>query len=148
MDIALSLSKEQTSWLKNVASIVLGNQVKFAKDWKEGIADVIVFENGDYIWCFPSEASYVQGEGTFHFPRFADKDEYYAAHARLKKAGLSPTDIGDFSDMTGIPGNDGRVGQYTFLSYNIKGYGLDFEVCMEPNHEWAFILDDESYLKA
>jgi len=141
MDIALSLSTEQTSWLKNVARIVFGDKVKFAKDWKEGIADVIVFENGSYIWCFPSEAPYVQGEGTFHFPRFADKDEYYAAHTRLKKADLSPTDIGDFSDMTGIPGNDRRIGQYTFLSYNVKGYGLDFEVCMEPDHEWAFISD-------
>jgi len=143
MDIALSLSAEQTSWLKNVARIVLGDKVKFAKDWKEGIADVIVFENGSYIWCFPSEAPYVQGEGTFHFPRFTNKDEYYEAHARLKKADLSPTDIGDFSDMTGIPGKDVRIGQYIFLSYNIKGYGLDFEVCMEPNHEWAFISDEE-----
>jgi len=140
MDVALSLSKEQIGWLKNVASIVIGDKVKFAKDWKEGIADVIVFENGCYIWCFPSEAPYMQGEGTFHFPRFADKQEYYAAHARLEKAGLSPTQIGDFSDMTGIPGNnDRRIGQYTFLSYNIKGCGLDFEVCMEPEHEWAFI---------
>ena len=141
MDVALSLSAEQINWLKNVANIVLGDKVKFAKDWKEGIADVIVFENGCYIWCFPSEIPYVQGEGTFHFPRFANKDEYYAAHARLEKSGLSPTDIGDFSDMTGIPNNGGRIGQYTFLSYNIKGCGLDFEVCMEPDHEWAFISD-------
>ncbi|MCL2421363.1 MAG: hypothetical protein FWD03_05840 [Defluviitaleaceae bacterium] len=143
MDIALSLSREQTNWLKNVAGIVFEDKVKFAKDWKEGIADVIIFENGSYIWCFPSEVPYIQGEGTFHFPRFADKEEYYAAHARLEKAGLSPTGIGDFSDMTGIPDNDGRIGQYTFLSYNIKGCGLDFEVCMEPDHEWAFILDEE-----
>ena len=137
MDIALTLSQEQISWLKSVASIILENKVKFAKDWKEGIADVIVFENGSYIWCFPSETPYIQGDGTFHFPRFEDKDEYYAAHARLKQAGLSPTDIGDFSDMSGIPGNGKRIGQYTFLSYNIKGHGLDFEVCMEPDHEWA-----------
>lgn len=139
MDIALSLSSEQTSWLKNVASIVLSDKVRFAKDWKEGIADVIVFENGSYIWCFPSEIPYVQGDGTFHFPRFADKDEYYEAHARLKKAGLSPDDIGDFSNMTGIPRDGGRIGQYTFLSYNIEGCGLKFEVCMEPEHDWAFI---------
>jgi len=139
MDVALSLSNEQINWLKNVARIVLEDKVKFAKDWKEGIADVIVFENGCYIWCFPSEAPYVQGEGTFHFPRFANKDEYYAAHARLEKAGLSPTEVGDFSNMTGVPNNDGRIGQYTFLTYNIKGCGLDFEVCMEPDHEWAFI---------
>jgi hypothetical protein len=138
MDIALSLSKEQTDWLKNVVSIILGEKVKFAKDWKDGVADVIVFENGCYIWCFPSETPYVQGDGTFHFPRFSDKDDYYAAHTRLKDADLSPTDIGDFSDSTGIPGNDGRIGQYTFLTYNIKGYGLDFEVCMEPEHEWAY----------
>ena len=139
MDIALSVTKEQTEWLKNVAKIVLGDKVKFAKDWKEGIADVVVFENGSYIWCFPSEVPYIQGEGTFHFPRFADKNEYYAAHARLEKAGLSPTDIGDFSDMTGIPSGDERIGQYTFLSYNIKGFGLNFEVVMEPEHEWAII---------
>ncbi|MCL2200003.1 MAG: hypothetical protein FWB80_14245 [Defluviitaleaceae bacterium] len=61
MDIALCLSKEQVSWLKNVASIVLEDKVKFAKDWKEGISDVIVFEDGSYIWCFPSEA-YCQGD--------------------------------------------------------------------------------------
>ena len=138
MDIALSLSKEQTSWLKNVSSIVLGDKVRFAKDWKEGIADVIIFENGSYIWCFPSEVPYVQGEGTFHFPRFSDKDEYYSAHARLEKAGLSTTEIGDFSDMTGIHSADGRIGQYIFLTYNIKGCGLDFEVCMEPDHEWVY----------
>jgi len=139
MDIALSLSKEQTDWLKNVARIVLGERVKFAKDWKDGIADVIVFENGSYIWCFPSETPYVQGDGTFHFPRLSDKEEYYAAHARLHEAGYAPTEIGDFSEFTGIPGNDGRIGQYTFLTYNIKGYGLDFEVCMEPDHEWAYV---------
>ena len=140
MDIALSLSKEQISWLKNVASIVLGDKVRFTRDWKEGVADVIVFENGCYVWCFPSSTPYVQGAGTFHFPRFADKEEYYAAHARLEASGLSPTEIGDFSDMTGVPSDDsGRIGQYTFLSYNIKGCGLDFEVCMEPEHEWAYI---------
>ena len=140
MDVALNLTKEQTSWLKNVASIILEDKVRFAKDWKEGIADVIVFENGCYIWCFPSETPYVQGEGTFHFPRFSNKDEYYAAHARLEKAGLQPTEIGDFSEMTGVPGNNGgRNGQYTFLTYNIKGCGLDFEVCMEPKHEWAYL---------
>ena len=139
MDVALNLSKEQTNWLKNIASIVLGDKVKFAKDWKEGIADVIVFENGCYIWCFPSESPYVQGEGTFHFPRFSDKDEYYAAHARLQEAGHTPTDIGDFSEMTGIPSANGRIGQYTFLTYNVKGCGLDFEVVLEPEHDWAWI---------
>jgi len=139
MDIALSLSKEQASWLKDVARIILGERVKFAKDWKEGIADVIVFENGCYIWCFPSETPYVQGDGTFHFPRFSDKDDYYAAHARLHEAGYAPTEIGDFSEFTGIPGEGGRIGQYTFLTYNIKGCGLDFEVVLEPEHDWAWV---------
>ncbi|MCL2840789.1 MAG: hypothetical protein FWE05_08440 [Defluviitaleaceae bacterium] len=143
MDLALNLSAEQINWLKNVTKIIFEEKVKFAKDWKDGVADVIVFENGSYIWCFPSETPYVQGEGTFHFPRFADKDEYYMVHSRLKNANLSPTDIGDFSDMTGIPSNNGRIGQYTFLTYNIKGYGLDFEVCMETDHEWAFVSEKE-----
>lgn len=138
MDAALNLTSEQVNWLKNVAKIVLGDKVRFARDWKEGIAEVIVFGDGSYIWCFPSETPYVQGEGAFHFPRFSDKEEYYAAHARLQKANLAPTEIGDFSDMTGVPSGDGRVGQYTFFSYNIKGCGLDFEVCLEPEHEWIF----------
>ena len=141
MDLFLELSHEQLSWLKKVVISIYGDKVRFAKDWENGIATVIIFENGSYIWCLPSEASYIQGKGTFHFPRFADKEKYYAAHARLEKAGLSPTEIGDFSDMTGIPSSNGRIGQYTFLTYNIKGCGLDFEVCMEPEHGWAFITD-------
>lgn len=143
MDVALSLSKEQISWLKNVAATVCEKSVNFAKEWEDGIADVIVFDDNSYIWCFPSDTPYVQGDGTFHFPRFSDKDKYEKAHERLEKGGFSPTPIGDFSDKTGLPSSNGRIGQYTFHSFNVKGQGLNFEVCLEPDHDWTELFKDE-----
>jgi len=142
MDLALSLSKEQFNWLKSVVSAIYGKKVAIAKDWEDGIADVIVFQDSSYIWCFPSETPYIQGNGTFHFPRFSNKEEYSAAHSRLEKAGLAPTPIGDFSHKTGVPAPEGRIGQYIFLTFNIQGQGLDFELCMEPDHEWAVISEE------
>ena len=139
MDIFLSLTEEQTNWLKDVAKIIYGQKVKFAKDWDDGVADVIVFENNSYIWCLQSETHYVQGDGRPHFPRFSDKDEYYAAHARLQEAGFVSTEIGDFSESTGIPSNDRRIGKYIFLSYRVMGHGLDFEIVLEPEHDWAWV---------
>jgi len=142
MDLFLELSREQFNWLRKVVTAIYGEKVKFAKDWEGGIATVIVFENDSYIWCLPSKVPYIQGKGTFHLPRFTDRDEYYAAHKRLEDAGLAPTSIGDFSDKTGAIMSGERVGQYTFLSFNTKGHGLDFEVCMEPDHSWAVVSDE------
>jgi len=141
MDLFLELSHEQLSWLRKVTATVYGEKVNFAKDWEGGIATVIIFENGSYIWCLASDVPYIQGKGTFHLPRFIDKNEYQMAHNRLEEAGLAPTPIGDFSDKTGAIISGKRVGQYTFLSFNIKGHGLDFELCMEPDHSWVVISD-------
>jgi len=143
MDLFLELSHAQFNWLRKVVTTAYGEKVKFAKDWENGVATVIIFENGSYIWCLPSEAPYIQGKGTFHFPRFIDKEEYYLAHSRLEKVGLSPTSIGDFSEKTGVATSNERVGQYVFLSYNIEGQGLTFELCMEPEHAWAVLPDEE-----
>ncbi|MCL2236033.1 MAG: hypothetical protein FWB98_06310 [Defluviitaleaceae bacterium] len=143
MDLFLELSQEQFGWLRRVVTATYGEKVKFAKDWEDGIATVIIFENGSYIWCLRSEMPYIQGKGTFHFPRFNDRNEYYAVHERLKRAGLAPTDIGDFSDKSGVLVNGERVGQYTFLSFNVEGQGLNFELCMEPDHDWAVLQNDE-----
>jgi len=143
MDLFLELSHEQFNWLKTVVIAVYGEKVKFAKDWENGVATVIIFENGSYIWCLPSEVPYIQGKGTFHFPRFTNKEEYYLSHSRLEKVGLLPTPIGDFSDKTGVMTSNERVGQYVFLSYNIEGQGLTFELCMEPEHSWVPLSDEE-----
>jgi len=145
MDLFFELSYEQFKWLRKVVTAIYEDKVKFAKDWESGIATVVVFENGSYIWCLPSEIPYIQGKGTFHFPRFTDKEEYYMAHNRLEAAGLMPTSIGDFSDKTGVVRGSEKVGQYTFLSFNIKGQGLDFELCMEPDHSWAAFSSDEEW---
>ena len=117
--------------------------MKFTKDWENGVTTVIIFENGSYIWCLPSEAAYVQGKGTFHFPKFTDKGEYYMAHNRLEKIGLAPTPIRDFSDKTGVTMSNERIGQYIFLSFNIQGQGLNFELCMEPDHSCATLSGNE-----
>ena len=143
MDLALDLSHDQFNWLRKVVNCIFEDKVKFAKDWEDGRATVIVFEDNSYIWCLPSDVPYVQGEGTFHFPRFKNKDEYIMAHKRLEKNGLSPTDIGDFSEKSGVRTSEGRIGQYIFITFNIKGHGLNFELCMEPDHSWAFVSDEE-----
>jgi len=143
MDLFLELSRGQFNWLRKLVTSIYGEKVKFAKDWENGVATVIVFENESYIWCLPSETPYVQGKGTYHLPRFVDREAYYMAHSCLEKAGLAPTPIGDFSDKTGAVMSGKRVGQYTFLSFNVKGQGLDFEICMEPEHSWAVLPDDE-----
>jgi len=143
MDLFLELSRKQFDWLRKVVTTVYGEKVKFAKDWENGIATVIIFENGSYIWCLPSEVPYIQGKGRFHFPRFTDKEEYYLAHNRLEKIGLMPTPIGDFSEKTGVRTSDKRMGQYVFLSYKIEGQGLVFELCMEPEHDWAVLSNEE-----
>jgi len=36
-----------------------------------------------------------------------------------------------------------KVGQYFFLSFNIQGHGLDFELCMEPDHSWIVLSNEE-----
>ena len=143
MDLFLELSHEQFNWLRKVVTTVYGEKVKFAKDWENGVATVIIFENGSYIWCLPSEVSYIQGKGRLHFPRFVDKEEYCLAHGRLEKVGLTPTPIGDFSDKTGVMTNSERVGQYEFLSYIIEGQGLTFELCMEPEHSWVILSGEK-----
>jgi len=143
MDLFLELSQEQFTWLKKVVTAVYGDHVKFAKDWENGRATVVVFDDGSYIWCLPSEAPYIQGKGTFHLPRFTDKEGYYKAHNRLEQAGLTPTPVGDFSDKSGVIRSGKRVGQYIFLSFNIKGHGMDFELCMEPDHSWAVLPEEE-----
>jgi len=143
MDLFLELSHEQFNWLRKVVTTIYGEKVKFAKDWENGVATVIVFENGSYIWCLPSENPYIQGKGRVHLPRFTDREEYYLAHNRLEETGLTPNPIGDFTDKTGMIVSNERVGQYSFLSYDIQGYGLDFEICMEPDHSWAVISDEE-----
>ncbi|MCL1786544.1 MAG: hypothetical protein FWG38_01045 [Defluviitaleaceae bacterium] len=142
MDMFLTLSREQFNWLRKVVTAIYGEKVQFAKDWEDGVATVIVFENGSYIWCLPSEAPYVQGNGTVHFPRFTDRDAYNAAHRRLEQMELMPTAIADVSGKTGVTIAGETVGQYVFLSFNIKGEGLCFELCMEPEHAWATLSDD------
>jgi len=143
MDLFLELSREQFAWLRKVVTTIYGNKVKFAKDWEDGIATVIIFENGSYIWCLPSETPHVQGKGTIHLPRFTNEEEYQTAHNHLKKAGLSPADIGDFSEKSGIMVSGKKVLQYTFMSFNIEGQGLNLELCMEPDHPWAVLTDDQ-----
>jgi len=130
MDMVLNLSREQFNWLRKVVTAIYEKKVKFAKDWENGRAIVIIFENGNYIWCLLSEVPYVQGEGTFHFPRFTDKEEYYKAYNRLEKIGLNPTSIEDVSDRTGVIKSNERIGQYIYITCNIKGEGLDFELCL------------------
>ncbi|MCL2572931.1 MAG: hypothetical protein FWE34_00085 [Defluviitaleaceae bacterium] len=143
MDFFLELSHEQFYWLRRVVIAAYGEKVRFARDWEGGIATVIVFENGSYIWCLPSEKPYTQGRGRVHFPRFTNKEDYCMAYSRLEGAGLTPSAIGDFSDKTGAMMSGKKVGQYTFLSFCVQGQGLDFEICMEPEHSWAIVTDDD-----
>ncbi|MCL2854326.1 MAG: hypothetical protein FWE21_01750 [Defluviitaleaceae bacterium] len=143
MNVFFNLSCEQLNWLQKAVFNIYGEKVRLARDWQDGAATVIVFENGSYIWCFPSKNPYLQGDGAVHLPKFVDRDRYYAAHAHLERAGFNPSDIVDSSDKTGVLVDGERFGHYTFLSFRIEGFGLSFEVCFEPDHDWAYIAYEE-----
>ena len=138
MDVFLELAPEQFQWLRQVATTLYGQRVRRAANWG-GAADVLVFDDGSYLWCLPSATEFTMGTSRIHLPRFDDRAEFDAAHDRLTAAGLSPGEVNELTDSTGTTIDGVTVSRYDFASYVVSGPGFDLEVCFEPKHDWAVI---------